>query len=158
MDHHTHGQEHAHGHSHADPHGHAGHGGASGHGGHGGHDAWHVPADQLRGHVIGENVAVGQLLIYGTAAFMIVVGAVVATSVYFYWYANQLAIARVQNFDANAQSDEQKLQAVYLAEVNKSQSEFKEYGWHDDKRVRIPLRGEGSAFEAVVAEYAKKGK
>lgn len=135
--------------SHADHASHAGHGG--------GHDAWHhQTAPGEKAPVIGENVAVGQLLLYGFASFMIIVVSVVATIVYFYWYASHMTTDRVEQYDLAATNNKDKLQAVYLEHVEKVENEFKEYGWRDDKNVQIPLRGEGGAFDKVIAEYAKK--
>ncbi len=121
-------------------------------------DAWHQhTADEHPQQAHAETVEVGALLVYGTAAFLIVVIATVLTIVYFYWYAGQTFIAREERFDL-APGATVKIQDEFNGVKAQAETEFKEYGWHDHTHMRIPLKGEGSATERVLAEYAKRGK
>ncbi|MBL8758380.1 MAG: hypothetical protein JNK35_08135 [Phycisphaerae bacterium] len=121
-------------------------------------DAWHQhTADEHPQQAHAETVAVGPLLIYGTAAFLIVVVATVATIVYFYWYVNQMRIVREEKFDLNpAGLQIAKIHEEAAALKTSADAAFKNYGWHDHARVQIPLKGEGGAAARVLAEYAAR--
>jgi hypothetical protein len=108
-------------------------------------DQWHRhTADEHPQQAHGENLAVGTVLLYGTACFLIVVASVVATIVYFYWYAEQYKIERIEHYDVTVSPD-QPIQGEYNAHRTKAEAE-----------VLKGLRGEGGGFEKVVAKYGKK--
>lgn len=84
----------------------------SGHGGHGSHaptgavspdqhdapDAWHThtTSEPLPQHAHAENIDTRTVAIFGIGGFLLIVGAVLATVVYFNWYKNQLITQRVE--------------------------------------------------------------
>lgn len=108
-------------------------------------DQWHRHTpDEHPQKAHGENLAVGTVLLYGTVAFVLVVVSVVATIVYFYWYAEQYKIERVEYYDQTVTpGPEHQIQAEYTQLRQKAEADLK------------GLKGEGGAFEKVIATYSK---
>ncbi|MGD9688604.1 MAG: hypothetical protein AB7K52_03425 [Phycisphaerales bacterium] len=108
-------------------------------------DAWHHHTpDEHPQDAHGENVNVPQLLLYGTACFVIVVIAVVATTMYFFAFTYKLAGQRMEHYDESAPED-RKIQSEHNAAWQRAEAE-----------VLKGLRGENGAFEKVIAQYGTR--
>lgn len=100
----------AHAHAHAD----------ASHAGHEGPDAWHTHAEggpkPQEAH--SEQIDHKSVLFFGVAGFLIIVGCILATVVYFNWYKNQLLTDRVEYLDkASAAAPDAKPQEALHAEA-----------------------------------------
>jgi hypothetical protein len=111
-------------------------------------DTWHQHSPEEHPQVAhGENLAVGTVLLYGTASFVLVVVSVVATIVYFYWYVEQYKIERVEHYDV----------AVTATPDQQIQSEYNKLRQQSDEVLK-GLRGDGGAIEKTIARYSQSAQ
>ncbi len=116
-------------------------------------DAWHTHGPHEKAQEAhGENVNTPMVLFFGTMAFLIIVVCVVATAIYFNWYATRLKIAREERFDL-VEPNAAGVQSQYNAMRADVSYQFTEFGWADatTNTYRIPLE---KAREKVLSSYA----
>lgn len=120
-------------------------------------DQWHAhTADEKPQEAHGENVNAPIVLIYGTVAFVFIAVCVVATAIYFNWYATRLKIDREERPDL-VESGVPSVRDQYNALRADVAKQMTEYGWADSttNTYRIPL---AKARERVLAQYQSAGK
>lgn len=124
-------------------------------------DAWHThTAEERPQEAHAEQIDSKSVLVFGVGGFLIVVGAVVATVVYFNWYLTQMKTLRIEYPEKVATADLSKappIQAEALArrsEILDTQFKSKQYAVTRPEvgTVRLPIE---DAMKKVEDNYAK---